>query len=92
MAGRESSREVYPRHDAIDRRTALNNLDQARGAYFLQAAGEHAAATELAERALRSPFGFKSHYKLAASVLLKADRAAAVSQLVHLAEQNPKSA
>ncbi|MGH3773005.1 MAG: hypothetical protein ACRDRW_16700 [Pseudonocardiaceae bacterium] len=43
--------------DAIDRSAALGTFDQAWSARSLQVAGEHAAATEMAERALRSPHG-----------------------------------
>ncbi|MEO7196814.1 MAG: hypothetical protein ABIZ05_18655 [Pseudonocardiaceae bacterium] len=80
--------------DTIDRGAMLYIFDQVWSAQYLQAAGEQAAATELAERALHSPrdFGrYRDHYKKAASVLLKVDRATAVSQLVHWAEQNPQS-
>jgi len=77
--------------DAINDGAALGTFDQAWGAHHLQAAGEHAAATELAEHALRSPHGSSNDYKRAASVLLKADQAAAISQLVLLAKQNPQS-
>jgi hypothetical protein len=78
--------------DATDLGAALRTFDQAYSAQHLQETGEHAAATELAERALCSPHGSSGSYEQAASVLLKADQAAAVSHLIHLAEQNPKSA
>jgi hypothetical protein len=78
--------------DATGRGAVLGIFDQAWTARHLQDAGEQAAATELAECALRSRRGHRQHYEQAASVLLKADRAAAVSQLALLAEQNPESA
>ncbi|MBW0009599.1 MAG: hypothetical protein JO063_05685, partial [Pseudonocardiales bacterium] len=82
--------------DAVDRGTMLYTFDQAWSAQYLQDAGEWAAATELAERVLRSRHDsrkyYRDYYERAASVLLKADQAAAVSQLVLLAEQNPQSA
>jgi hypothetical protein len=78
--------------EAIDRGAALGVFEQAWSAQSLQDAGEHAAATELAERALRSRYGRRQNYEKAASVLLKADRATALSQLIHLGEQNAGSA
>ena len=78
--------------DAIDHGAALRIFDQVWSAQHLQDAGQQAAAIELAERVLRSRQGSRDHYERAASVLLKADRAAAVPQLVLLAEQNPESA
>ena len=78
--------------DAIDRGAALHTIDQAHTAKHLQDAGEQAAATELAELALRSRHGDRKDYERAASVLLKADRAAAVTQLIHLGEKKPGSA
>jgi hypothetical protein len=78
--------------DAIERGAVFYIFDQAQSAQHLQAAGEFAAATELAERALRSPRGFRDYYEKAASVLLKVDRATAVSQLVLWGEQHPASA
>ena len=79
--------------DAIDCGAVLDIYDQALSAQHFQAAGAQAAATELAERALRPRNRTqRDYYKRAASVLLKADRAAAVSQLIHLAEQKPESA
>jgi hypothetical protein len=78
--------------DAIHCGAALGIFDQAWSAQHLQEAGEHAAAIELAAHVLRSPRGSSNDYKKAASVLLKADRAAAVSQLILLAKQNPQSA
>ncbi|MGH3722470.1 MAG: NACHT domain-containing protein [Pseudonocardiaceae bacterium] len=77
--------------DAINGGAKLSIFDQAWGAHHLQAAGEYAAATELTKHALRSLHGSSDDYKRAASVLLKADQAAAVSQLVLLAKQNPQS-
>ncbi|HEX5348355.1 MAG TPA: hypothetical protein VFW64_14815 [Pseudonocardiaceae bacterium] len=58
-------------------------------AQYLLDAGEQAAATELAERALRLRRGRRQEHEKAASVLLKADRAAAVPKLTLLAEQQP---
>lgn len=78
--------------NAIDCGAASNYYDQAWTAQHLQDAGQHAAATELAKRVLRSRHGRRQEYKKAASVLLKADRAAAVSLLIHLGEQNLGSA
>ena len=78
--------------DAIDRGAALDTHDQAWSARYLQDAGQHAAATELAERLLRCRHGSSAQYENAASVLLKADRVVAASQLIHLAQQNPTSA
>ncbi len=79
--------------DAIDRGFVLSFFDQAWTAGYLQNVGEQAAAAELAERVLRLRYnGDRPYYEKAASVLLKADRAAAVSQLVRWGEQNPKSA
>ncbi|MGH3915725.1 MAG: NACHT domain-containing protein [Pseudonocardiaceae bacterium] len=78
--------------DSIDRGTALCTYDQAWTAQHLQDAGEQAAATELAVLVLRSRHGSRTEYKQAASVLLKADRVVAVSQLMSLGKQNPKSA
>ncbi|MGH3706824.1 MAG: NACHT domain-containing protein [Pseudonocardiaceae bacterium] len=79
--------------DTIDRGAMLYIYDQAWSAQHLQAAGAQAAATELAEHALRPRNSkYRDHYKRAASVLLKADRAAAVTQLVRWAAQNPEPA
>ncbi len=78
--------------DATDRGATLSVFDQAWAAQHLQDTGHQAAATELAERALRSRHGLREHYKKAASVLLKADRAAVVSRLVRWVEQNRESA
>ncbi len=78
--------------DAIDRGAAFDCYDQAWTAQHLQDAGLQAAATELAERALRSRHGHRQDYEKAASVLLEADRAATASQLALLTEQSPKSA
>lgn len=78
--------------EVIDRGAALRVFEQAWSAQYLQDAGEHAAAIELSGRALRSRHGSREDYAKAASVLLKGDRAAAVSQLIHLGEQNPGSA
>ena len=79
--------------ETIGRGTVLTIHDQAWSAHYLQAAGQQAAATELAEHVLRSRYnGFRRHYEKAASVLLKADRAAAVSQLVRWGDQKPESA
>lgn len=78
--------------DAIDRGIALDVFDQVWTAQHLQEAGEQAAATELAERALRSRHGRRQYYKQAASVLLKAGQATALSRLVRLGEQKPGSA
>jgi hypothetical protein len=78
--------------DAIDRGAALDPYDLAWSAQRLQDAGQQAAATELAERLLHYRHGRREDYEKAASVLLKADRAAAVSQLTHLAQQKPLSA
>ncbi|MGH3833234.1 MAG: hypothetical protein ACRDRS_22835, partial [Pseudonocardiaceae bacterium] len=77
--------------DAIDCGAALGSFDQGWGAQRLQAAGEHTAATELAMHAIRSSYGSRDTYKQAASVLLKADQTAAISQLIILAKQNPQS-
>ncbi|MGH3975946.1 MAG: hypothetical protein ACRDS9_21835, partial [Pseudonocardiaceae bacterium] len=78
--------------DAIDRGAAFYCYDQAWTAQYLQDAGQQAVATELAERALCSRHGRRQEYEKAASVLLKADRAVAMSQLIHLGKQNPGSA
>lgn len=79
--------------ETIERGAVFRIFDQVWSAHYLQAAGQQAAATELAERVLRSRYyAFRSYYERAASVLLKADRAAAVSQLVRWGEQNPASA
>lgn len=75
--------------NAIDRGAALDIFDQVWSAQYLLDAGEQAAATELAERALRSRRGRRQEHEKAASVLLKADRAAAVPKLTLLAEQQP---
>jgi len=73
---------------AIDRGAPLGVLDLGWTAQHLLDAGERGAAIELAERALRLRHGRRSGYQQAASVLLKADRAAAISQLTFLAAQN----
>lgn len=78
--------------DAIDRGAALDTHDLGWSAQHLQDAGQQAAATELAERLLRYRHGRREHYEEAASVLLKADRAVAMSRLIDLAQQNPPSA
>jgi hypothetical protein len=79
--------------NAIDRGAALNISSQAWCAHEFQVAGEFAAATELAECVLRSwPHGVRSDYDRAASVLLKVDRTAAVSQLLLWGERHPSSA
>jgi hypothetical protein len=78
--------------DTVDRGAALCIFDQALSASHFQAAGEQAAATELAERALRPLKGdHRAYYARAASVLLKADRGPAVAQLLRSAEQNRES-
>jgi hypothetical protein len=78
--------------DSTDRGAALSFLDQAWAARYLQDAGQQAAATELAEHVLRSLHCQRDQYETAASVLLKADRAAAVSQLLRCAPPDPPSA
>lgn len=76
---------------ATDRGAMLSFYDQARSARGLLAVGEQAAATELAEHVLRRrSYRHRDEYKQAALVLLKVDRAAAVSQLVSWGEQNPE--
>jgi hypothetical protein len=70
----------------------LSIFDQAWSAQHFQDAGAQAAAAELAWRTLHPRNGkYRDHCKRAASVLLKADRAAAVPQLVSWAAQNPES-
>ena len=78
--------------DLTERGAALSFFDQAWTAKHLQDAGQQAAARELAERVLRSAHCRRSDYKMAASVLLKADRAVAVSELARWAAQTPQSA
>jgi hypothetical protein len=77
--------------NAIDSGAPLGTFDPVWSAERLQDAGEHAAAIELAERALRSRYGSRYDYQRAASVLLEADRVAAVSQLVLLGDQDRES-
>lgn len=73
----------------INRGAALTILNQVWGAHKFRVAGELAAATELAERVLLKRNGIYSfHYERAASVLLKIDRAATVSQLAHWGKQD----
>lgn len=87
---------VEPAGDAIlsliDQGVALSISNQVWAANELQASGEFAAATKLAERVLRQRNDvYDFYYERAASVLLKVDRAAAVSQLVDWGKQDQKS-
>lgn len=77
---------------ALDRGAAIGCLDQAWSAQHLQDAGAHTASTELAELALCGRQGYRFAYQRVASVLLKADRAAALPRLTELAEQHLPSA
>ena len=87
-----SEPEGEPILEVIDRGAALSTYDLAWSAQRFHDAGQQAAATELAERLLRCRHASREHYERAASVLLKADRPAAVTQLTHLAQQKPPSA
>jgi hypothetical protein len=80
--------------NAVDRGAALSVWDQIRSARRFQVAGEFTVAKELAERALRvrSDLYTFNYYEEAASVVLKIDRAAAVSQFVCWGKQNQESA
>ena len=77
--------------DAVDRGAAIGSFDQAWSAQYLQDAGAHGPATELAELALRGWHWDRDGYQRAASVLLRADRAVALPRLAALAEQHPPS-
>ena len=79
--------------DAVDQGAAISSFDQAWSAQHLQDAGAHAAATKLAELALRGQHGYRGDYQMAASVLLKTDKVAALPFLtaLALAEQHPPS-